>query len=60
MAKKKDPEPTAVDDAEVELGDACVVLTVNDEKFRLEPVQVAYLARNLTRLSNDLHIHSNA
>jgi hypothetical protein len=59
-AAKKAPEPTEVEVVVVELGDAHAVLSLDAKQYRLEPAQVAYLAKNLAYLNNDLHVPSNA
>lgn len=59
-AKKKDPEPVPVENLTVDIGDAHALLTADGVLLRLEPAQVAYLAKNLAHINNDLHVHSNA
>jgi hypothetical protein len=60
MAKKKEPEPVPVETLSLEIGDAHAVLGADDVLLRLEPAQVAYLAKNAAKASNDLHVPSNA
>lgn len=44
----------------VEIDDSDAIVMFDDAWFRLSPAQVHYLAKTLTHVSNDLHIHSNA
>jgi hypothetical protein len=49
-----------VETVAVEIDDSDAIVMFDDDWFRLSPAQVHYLAKSLTHVSNDLHIHSNA
>lgn len=49
-----------VESVTVEIDDSDAIVMLDDDWFRLSPAQVHYLAKTLTHVSSDLHIHSNA